>query len=384
MRSIQSPLDGFGSPFGRRSGAALAFGSLGTDQPLFATLGAGTFAPTLLQPVQGVLTAVRFAVKTPGTYSIIACSKVSPTQWVIDEVWPGTTEETGAGVTILAGEGVIPSGHVIPANGFVGVLIFGTMRIGYGSLPGNTWMSFNGTVAVGNLLTRTANANNFEIGIAYDYLYTPQPAFVPLSDRLPDGVGPNVYSLGDSTIAAHLSQSSVMGFIDSGKTEIDLSVPGDTINEQLADWNALTVVPEDVGWVIVQVGLNDMYPAEAASVAIARLQNLVDTIRSDVGSAPIIISQMTPARERYIDVYGGTNGPIAHQKWLDMNEAIAGGGATPITGVDARVTAHVPLMNDGAGNLLPLYDMGDHIHEDNLGRQVIARAWENAIVAAVS
>ena len=123
-------------------------------------------------------------------------------------------------------------------------------------------------------------------------------------------------------------------------------------------------------------------PSESAATALGRLQTLVDEIKADIGSRTLLIGQMTPCRQRLIDYYGATNGPIAYQKWLDMNDAIAGNGANAITGVDGRITAHVALMNDGSGNLAAAYDTGDHIHPNAAGRQIIADAWDVALVAA--
>jgi lysophospholipase L1-like esterase len=158
-----------------------------------------------------------------------------------------------------------------------------------------------------------------------------------------------------------------------------IAVAGDTIAQQKTAWTA-RADKATFEAVVVQVGLNDLDPAEAASVAIARLQDLVDTINADV-SVPVYIAQMTPCRARLITVYGGVNGPISYQKWLDINAAIAGTGGTPITGVDGRITSHATSMNDGAGNLLAAYDSGDGIHPNNKGRHVNAAAWYAAISA---
>lgn len=131
----------------------------------------------------------------------------------------------------------------------------------------------------------------------------------------------------------------------------------------------------------MQVGLNDLAPTEAASVAVTRLQVLVNSIADDAPNARIVVATMTPCRARLIAVYGGTNGEKAYQKWLSMNDAIAGIGGGPITGVDARVTSHTDSLNDGSGNLAAAYDTGDGIHENNAAREIIAAAWQVAIDA---
>lgn len=208
-------------------------------------------------------------------------------------------------------------------------------------------------------------------------------AEVWVSDRSGLNVaGTRGIALGDSTIAAYLGTNPVMDYVDTALTKTTLAAPGDTINQQRAAFVASSL-RDDARWAVAQIGLNDLDPAEAASVAIARLQTLVDVMNVYTRPATkIFISKMIPCRTRLINLYGGTNGPIAYQKWLDMNDAIAGLGATPITGVDGRITAHEPLMNDGSGNLAAIYDTGDGIHPNNAGREVIGNAWEDALRSA--
>lgn len=192
----------------------------------------------------------------------------------------------------------------------------------------------------------------------------------------------SAYFIGDSTVKDYLGGAALNTLIDSARTEVMVAIPNDTIADQKADWQALTKRAKNIGWVTVQVGLNDLDPAEDAPTAIARLQDLVDTIRADCGQySKILICGLTPCRSRLITIYGATNGPIAYQKWLDMNEAIAGGGSNPITGVDGRVTSHVAAMGDGSDNLHPDYDTGDGIHPNTAGRTINAAAYETAIAA---
>ena len=132
--------------------------------------------------------------------------------------------------------------------------------------------------------------------------------------------------------------------------------------------------------VVIQVGLNDVNPAEAASVAIARLQDLVDTVNADV-SVPVLIAKMTPCRQRLIALWGAVDGLVAQQKWADMNLAIAGEGPTPITGVDGRIVAHVDYMGED-GDLYSLFDTGDKIHPNDIGRQINADHYRLALRAA--
>ncbi len=194
-------------------------------------------------------------------------------------------------------------------------------------------------------------------------------------------------AIGDSTVATYDGGSQIINYLfttaqsNLGWSATSIAVPGNTIAQQktayLATGNRGTF---DVTF--VEIGLNDLDPAEAASVAIARLQDLITTINANKkAGSKIVIATMTPAKQRYIDVYGSTNGLIAYQKWLDVNDAIKGNGATPITGVDARVYRHTDLLNDGSGNLNSIYDglSHDHIHENDAARTIIGHVWRDGL-----
>ena len=183
--------------------------------------------------------------------------------------------------------------------------------------------------------------------------------------------------IGDSTIAAYAGGEAVPTFVDAAGA--GLAVPGETIAQQKTQWVAYAG-KASLGAVVVQVGLNDLDPAEAAAPAIARLQDLVSTINADV-SVPVLVSKLIPCRQRLIDIYGGVGGLVAYQKWLDMNAAIAGNGPTPITGADYRIVSHEPLLNDGSGNLAAQFHTGDGIHPNNYGRAINGAAWETALAA---
>ena len=184
------------------------------------------------------------------------------------------------------------------------------------------------------------------------------------------------YALGNSTVGPYSGQPSVISLVTTSNIKVNVAVPGDTIAEQKADWNSLPVNSLGTAWVVLQVGLNDLNPAVGTTASkIAEIQDLVDTIKADIGSKPLYVAKMLPCKQRLVDVYGAT-AAASQQRWVDMNEAIAGNGSSPITGVQGRIVSHVPLMDDGFGNLKAVYDLGDHIHPNTAGRQVMATAWE--------
>jgi lysophospholipase L1-like esterase len=194
-------------------------------------------------------------------------------------------------------------------------------------------------------------------------------------------VRPNYGVIGDSTVTAYSGSNAVASYLPYTKAAISVANAGDTIAQQRTKWDALSAVQyRAMSAVFVQIGLNDLDPAESAATAVGRLQSLITKIRADIAAAsPIVLATMVPCRSRLISVYGGTNGPIAYAKWLSINESIAGIGANAITGVEYRVTSHTAAMGDGAGNLAAAYDTGDGIHPNNAGRQVNANAWAAAL-----
>lgn len=197
---------------------------------------------------------------------------------------------------------------------------------------------------------------------------------------------PYVCAIGDSTIADYSGQNSILTQMKTIRelNEYTLAVPGDTIADQLTDWNNLTTQTKDsFDYVFIQVGLNDLNPAESAQTTLIRYQNLVNAIISTINVyCKVYACTMTPCKERLTDLYGATNGLIAYQKWLDMNEAFKGLGSYAITGTYGYVYEHTDLLNDGNGNLKPEYEipaLNDHIHENNAARLIIAQKWAEKI-----
>jgi uncharacterized protein (TIGR02145 family) len=195
------------------------------------------------------------------------------------------------------------------------------------------------------------------------------------SIRLVSGfaIGGNTLISGDSTIAAYLAQYAVERWVPiGGGTILDFSTPGETILQQHARYTALSAgVKSALKNVIIQIGLNDVEAAETNAAKVARYQAYIDEVATDSPDAIITLGTMTPAR----GLFSAPN----YLKWVALNESIRGEGANPITGADYVATEHTDLLSDGNGYLHADYDMGDHIHENNAGRKIVAQSWMNAI-----
>jgi hypothetical protein len=198
-------------------------------------------------------------------------------------------------------------------------------------------------------------------------------------------------AIGDSTVGINNSgvglshavdvPSFVGGMISAGAM---LATAGENIAQQKTRWTALGG-KSALKAVFVQVGLNDIRSRVGGNTAtatqvIADLQDLVTTVNADKpAGCKTYICGLTPCK-LWLD--GATNPVAAYAAWLAINEAISGLGATPITGVDARITSYVATLNDGSGNLIAKYDHNaDGVHESNEARFIVAQAWRSQLEA---
>ena len=97
-----------------------------------------------------------------------------------------------------------------------------------------------------------------------------------------------------------------------------------------------------------------------------RLQRLVNTVRAVNPTCKILIGLITPAKS-----YFNAHTVGAYANWSTVNTAISGGGETPITGVDARVTSYNTTLNDGADDILPQYFSADLLHPNQYAKQYV-------------
>lgn len=186
------------------------------------------------------------------------------------------------------------------------------------------------------------------------------------------------YISGDSTSAAYAGTTSVATYLAAliPYTIFDRAAVGASIADQKTTWDGQDAgIKTGVAWIAVLVGHNDLNPAVATATTISAYQSLITTMNAEAPQARIHIATMVPCKAFLITTYGAIDGATAYQKWLDINTAISGLGASPITGHDGYMGSHTTALNDGSGNLAVAYDTGDGIHENNAGRQIIAAAW---------
>lgn len=221
------------------------------------------------------------------------------------------------------------------------------------------------------IFSNTFNANL----VAIASTVTTRLSAIPLN--IPKSINDKYCVIGDSTVAKYMDYLAISDFFGNDTDLTSIATAGETIAQQDARWDALDAgVKTAFKYVFIMVGLNDAnnYDLSAAS-ELVKIQTLINAINTESPSAKIILSTMTPAKQRFIDVLGAVNGATAYQKWLDMNEGIRGEGANAITGADVVISSHTTTLNDGSGNLAAAYNFKDNVHENNIARQIIANLW---------
>lgn len=186
----------------------------------------------------------------------------------------------------------------------------------------------------------------------------------------------SVLVMGDSTIAS--GSGKTLGVSERLFTQEERSLgysaesiaqAGDTIQGQLNKWNA-SAKKNHYDIIFIQIGLNDMN-SEISNIK-GKYQNMVNTINSTKKSgAKVFVSCMLPCKSRW-DMLGWLN---AQSNWVELNRFIM----EDVTGVDYRHNAHVPLLDDGNGNLAPQYNSGDNIHENDEGCIVMVNTYRKRL-----
>lgn len=188
----------------------------------------------------------------------------------------------------------------------------------------------------------------------------------------------NVLVIGDSTIAGTGvgTKISALMSLASGYTLTDISQGGDTIQGQTSKYNNLdSSVKAAINYAVIQIGLNDVYPASATlSDLKTKYQTLINAIKTNSPNAYIVISCMLPCRARW-QALVPTTADHAQQMWTELNQSIINNEY----GADAVASIHQWALAYNDFVLRPEYDTGDKIHENKAGQQVILLSWLSAM-----
>jgi hypothetical protein len=208
--------------------------------------------------------------------------------------------------------------------------------------------------------------------------------------QVPTATQPEIVVLGDSTIGSWGREITVAHDIyttDQRWTRPGigmLAVIGDTAQGQQAKWDVSG--PGEAFWhpnpnlhaVIIEIGINNILLGDSEATARTRIQALIDDVHTTRPDVKIILAKMIPIKG-YLDANFGGSAAAMFTEWQNLNADVAGSGPANFTSVDARITAHEATLNDGTGALKTLYDIGDHLHENNDGRTIIAGVYKTAL-----
>lgn len=179
----------------------------------------------------------------------------------------------------------------------------------------------------------------------------------------------NVIVLGDSTSAGTGGGIISQQMDNDSYSCDDLSVGGENIDQQKNRFNALpSTYLQYMDVVFCMVGLNDVLVSDTPT-CISKYQTMINNIRTKIGVNNKIIGVTMIPCNRSTD-----------QQYIDLNEAIRGNGATPITGLNGVIDTVATALNDGSGFLAAIYDSGDHLHENAAGSQLIADLYDAKLI----
>lgn len=196
----------------------------------------------------------------------------------------------------------------------------------------------------------------------------------------PISLNPEIVITGDSIGTAYPYDDSIAGFLYS--SALRTTRPGiinqckfasDLPQQQTFFDVSMYKGRGSVKCVILQGGINDIHADNQTTAAVvARYQAFVNDIRAAHPTAKIYGCQLSPCRSVIT---------VPHYAvWQAMNIAIAGGGATPVTGLDRVISSHVAALNDGSDNLAVAYSY-DGLHMNQAGKQVLGLAIRAGLLA---
>jgi lysophospholipase L1-like esterase len=256
-------------------------------------------------------------------------------------------------------------------NGATSVLTINTRD----SVTGNAGTNNMNGITLGanyNLLSRFINAHFRELifrdGIdsnenqltIYNYL------------NAKNNLKPVVAIFGDSITAGHSSTGrvSIKSRMSTARRIIDSSLEGAVITDLINWWEHQVRKEAQVDVTFVLIGINNVSSGQDTPTIITAYQELIDKIRNDTGASNKIIA---------VTLIPSMASKSQDQQYIDLNNAIRGTYATPITNIDGYIDTVATALNAGDGTLAAIYDEGDGLHENTLGRQLIADLYDAKI-----
>jgi hypothetical protein len=190
--------------------------------------------------------------------------------------------------------------------------------------------------------------------------------------------------LGDSLLATYSGYSQVSDFIlTTADTQLGSTIttdawPADTIANQSATFLADTA-HNTYDWIGIEIGFNDA--ADSAATIIGKYQTFVNLVNTHKKADCLVFLVATQHNKSgLVRMYGSEGGNARYNTLVSLNQAVMGGGSTPITAVSYRMDSHLGYLEDENGNLRTEYDPGDNIHSLDPGRKCQAQEMRKMLV----
>ena len=175
--------------------------------------------------------------------------------------------------------------------GFLGVMLFGTNKVGKGLHFFATSM-----VALGTLVSATwiISVNSW-MQTPQGFAINAKGQFVPAGSWFPIIFNPSFpYRLTHTVIAAYLTTALVVGGVGAWHLLRDRGNPGARTMFSMAMWMAALVAP-------IQIAAGDMHGLNTLEHQPAKVLAMEGHYRSDPGPAPLVLIGIPNAKERRID-----------------------------------------------------------------------------------
>ncbi len=173
-----------------------------------------------------------------------------------------------------------------------------------------------------------------------------------------------IYCMGDSLTSAGVYETVLSDLLGSGWAIINKGHSGHTTTDMLARFQADIIDPGDATYVIIWGGTVDVFIDDTQNTT-ANLQSMYDMAHN--AGIKVVAVTIPPQNDASAQKKAKI---VAINAWMKNNAVNVDYVADAYTAVDDP--AH-------PGNILPAYDLGDHMHLSNAGYTVVAYTIYNAV-----
>jgi lysophospholipase L1-like esterase len=178
--------------------------------------------------------------------------------------------------------------------------------------------------------------------------------FLPIIYNIPVT---KIYCMGDSLTEAGVYETELMALLGSNWSTINLGRSGDKTSDMFARFQTDVIDPGDAAYVIIWGGVVDVYTSITEDTE-TNLQAMY-TMAHNAGIKVVAVN-ITPLNDI---------SKADKIRLLEINSWIQATASNVDYVADAYTAIEDP---DHPGQILPVYDSGDHVHLSNAGYAVVA------------